>query len=232
MLSLLAVILAASATCAFDESRWAALMDRGAYNIARNSDSTAKKLLEEALKLSDENTPLANHAREQTLVKLGKLCERQRNLYEADQCFKKAFSTLQRLNADAEPTLLIEYYERTGRHFFAEQMKQYYERQIKNPPNPQNLTAYMQTLQERLKKVWVVPKVASPAEVVCLWCAHSSGTISLLHLDESSGDAVLDNSALDAIRRCIPLPQLPPGSPDNTYIQYTFECKPRPQAGK
>ena len=212
---------------AFDEAHWQTLMDKGAYCIARNSDSMAKASLEEALTVSDENTPLANHAREQTLVKLGKLCERQRNLYEADQYFKRAFATLQKLNADAEPTLLIEYYERTGRHFFAAQMKQYYDKQNKNQPKPENLTSYMQTLSDKLTKVWTVPKVPSVAQVVCLWCAHNDGKISLLHVDESSGDPTVDASALEAVKRSVPLPPLPPGSPDNTYIQYTFECKPR-----
>ena len=226
---LVAFLLSTPKALAFDEARWQTLMDKGAYAIARNSDNTAKAALEEAVTVADENAPLANHAREQALVKLGKLCERQRNLYEADQYFKRAFATLQKLNADAEPTLLIEYYERTGRHFFAEQMKQYYDKQNKNQPNPENLTSYMQTLNAKLIKVWVVPKVPNVAQVVCLWCAHSDGKISLLHLDESSGDSTVDTSAIEAVRRSVPLPPLPAGSPDNTYIQYTFECKPRLQ---
>lgn len=82
---------------------------------------------------------------------------------------------------------------------------------------------YMADLQRRIKKCWFPPKGNETKRVVVVFKIHRSGELSHLLIEKSSGVAVADQAALEAVKRAVPFRALPTGAPDNIDIEFTFD---------
>jgi TonB family protein len=82
---------------------------------------------------------------------------------------------------------------------------------------------YMADVQRRLKRSWFPPKGYESKRVVVVFRIHRDGYMSNLRLDHSSGVAIADQAALEAVRNAAPLHPLPAGAADDVDIQFTFD---------
>ncbi len=82
---------------------------------------------------------------------------------------------------------------------------------------------YMADLQRRIKKHWFPPKGNESKRVMVIFKVHTDGTMSNLRIDRSSGVAVADKAALDAVENAAPFRPLPAGAPQDVDIQFTFD---------
>ena len=83
--------------------------------------------------------------------------------------------------------------------------------------------AYLIDLQHRIKGAWFPPKDSGSRKVVVSFTVHQRGELSCLRLIHSSGIAGVDQAALKAVENAAPFRQLPPESPDEIHIQFTFD---------
>jgi TonB family protein len=88
---------------------------------------------------------------------------------------------------------------------------------------PMDFGPYTADLQRRIKKHWFPPKGFETKRVVVVFKVQSDGTMSNLRLDRSSGVAIADKAALDAVENASPLRPLPEGAPPDVGIQFTFD---------
>ncbi len=82
---------------------------------------------------------------------------------------------------------------------------------------------YMADLQRRIKRAWFPPKGNESKRVVVVFQVHKNGEMSNLRLDHSSGFALADQAALQAVQNAAPFRPLPPGAQDSVDIQFTFD---------
>lgn len=81
----------------------------------------------------------------------------------------------------------------------------------------------MSTLQRKIKRAWVRPKVLSPKKVIVVFSILRSGTIENLKVTQSSGSEECDKSATAAIKAAAPFQPLPEECPPSVDIQFTFD---------
>lgn len=83
---------------------------------------------------------------------------------------------------------------------------------------------WMDSLQRRIKRAWIPPKGHESDHVVLVFRVHRSGLFSDLRIQKSSGVAVSDQAAIEAVRHCIfrPLPACPN---DFIDVEFTFDFK-------
>ncbi|MBX9689807.1 MAG: TonB family protein [Candidatus Obscuribacterales bacterium] len=82
---------------------------------------------------------------------------------------------------------------------------------------------YMADLQRRIKRAWFPPRGQESKRVVVIFKVHSQGELSDLRIDKSSGFAVADQAALQAVQNAAPFRPLPAGAPSVVDIQFTFD---------
>jgi TonB family protein len=82
---------------------------------------------------------------------------------------------------------------------------------------------YMADLQRRIKRAWFPPKGNESKRVVVVFKVHKGGELSNLRLVTSSGVAIADKAALQAVENAAPFRTLPPGASDDVDIQFTFD---------
>ena len=82
---------------------------------------------------------------------------------------------------------------------------------------------YMADLQRRIKRAWFPPKGQESKRVVVVFKIHRNGELSHLRLDHTSGMAIADQAALNAVQNAAPFRPLPPGAPEDVDIQFTFD---------
>jgi len=90
------------------------------------------------------------------------------------------------------------------------------------------LAYYIVLIQDKVEGNWTPPKVSpgTMASVILSLRILRSGQVRDLAVDSSSGDRLLDDSALGAVRRSIPLPPLPPLYKAETLflrVRFNFE---------
>jgi Ca-activated chloride channel family protein len=81
---------------------------------------------------------------------------------------------------------------------------------------------YMADVQRRIKKQWFPAKGNESKRVVTTFKVNSDGSISDARIDRSSGVALADRAALDAVNKTTMRP-LPAGAPQSVDIQFTFD---------
>ncbi|CCE11249.1 TonB family protein [Bradyrhizobium sp. STM 3843] len=96
---------------------------------------------------------------------------------------------------------------------------------------PSGVTArFQQTLLRHVARYQRYPKTARSARlhgaVDVLFSMRRDGTLLGVWIKTSSGQALLDKEALDAIRRAQPLPPIPPEMPDLINERITLEFDP------
>lgn len=82
---------------------------------------------------------------------------------------------------------------------------------------------YMQDLQRRIKRAWFPPRGQESRRVKVIFKIHSDGTIEALRISGSSGIALADKAALDAVQNAAPFRPLPAGAPPVVDIEFTFD---------
>lgn len=82
---------------------------------------------------------------------------------------------------------------------------------------------YMADLQRRIKRSWFPAAGFGQKKAVVVFKIHSDGSLSHLRLQSSSGLAIVDNSAVNAVQNASPFRPLPLGSPASVDIQFTFD---------
>lgn len=82
---------------------------------------------------------------------------------------------------------------------------------------------YMADLQRRIKRAWYPPRGQESKRVVVIFKVHSGGELSDLRIDKSSGTALADQAALQAVTNAAPFRPLPAGAPSVVDIQFTFD---------
>lgn len=82
---------------------------------------------------------------------------------------------------------------------------------------------YMADLQRKIKRAWFPPKGMESKRVSVVFTISSSGHLSGLRLDKSSGEALADQAGLKAIENASPFRPLPPGAPDHVSISFVFD---------
>lgn len=90
------------------------------------------------------------------------------------------------------------------------------------PTGEANFGPYMNDLQRRIKRAWFPPKGDS-RRVVVTFKIFSDGTVSGIHITQSSGVALCDTAAMLAVQNAAPFPHLPPLAPSDVDIQFTFD---------
>lgn len=82
---------------------------------------------------------------------------------------------------------------------------------------------YMKELQRKIKKNWFPPKGPESKRIKVSFKLHKDGTIGRLKLVTSSGLAVEDDAATQAVENAAPFAPLPDGAGDEVDINFTFD---------
>ncbi|MBX9571318.1 MAG: TonB family protein [Candidatus Obscuribacterales bacterium] len=82
---------------------------------------------------------------------------------------------------------------------------------------------YMQDLQRRIKRAWFPPRGQESKRVKVIFKIHTDGTLEALRISGSSGLAIADKAALDAVQNAAPFRPLPAGAPPVVDIEFTFD---------
>ncbi len=82
---------------------------------------------------------------------------------------------------------------------------------------------YMAELQRRIRRAWFPAKDYQSLRVVVIFRISKTGELSKLTVKQSSGKAVADQTALQAVENAAPFPHLPKGSDDSVDVQFTFD---------
>jgi protein TonB len=89
---------------------------------------------------------------------------------------------------------------------------------------------FQQTLLRHVVRYQRYPNAALPGRlhgaVETLFSMRRDGTLLEVWVKTSSGEAMLDKAAVDAIRRAQPLPPIPSALPDRLNIQITLAFGP------
>ena len=82
---------------------------------------------------------------------------------------------------------------------------------------------YMAELQRRIKSKWYPPHADESKRIVVQFKVHTSGDISDLRIDKSSGIKNCDQAALQCVEDASPFAHLPAGADKPVDIQFTFD---------
>lgn len=82
---------------------------------------------------------------------------------------------------------------------------------------------YMADLQRRVKRAWFPPRGQESKRVIVAFELRSSGLAGKQKIEKSSGNALADQSALQAVSNANPFRQLPAGAPDLVKVHFTFD---------
>jgi TonB family protein len=82
---------------------------------------------------------------------------------------------------------------------------------------------YMVDLQRRIKHCWFPPKGDVTRKVVVIMAINRDGTLGSANISQSSGSALMDESAMTAVQQAAPFRPLPAASPSHVDIEFTFD---------
>lgn len=82
---------------------------------------------------------------------------------------------------------------------------------------------YMADVRRRIKRAWFPPNGHQADRVVVVFKIQKDGAMSNLRLDHSSGVAISDQAAQEAVLHASPFRPLPLGASDDIDIQFTFD---------
>ncbi len=89
-------------------------------------------------------------------------------------------------------------------------------------PTP-NFDAYLANLQRRIRRAWMPPRQPNSRSSIVTFTVGLNGELLGLHLARSSGEAAMDEAAIQSIKNSAPFQHLPPNSPDSVDVQFTFD---------
>lgn len=88
-------------------------------------------------------------------------------------------------------------------------------------PDNGSFQPYMNAMHDKITQKWVPPVVDKDTEVIVEYTIMKNGYVKDVKIAQSSGNAEVDNSALEALKNSSPLPPLPL-SFDNESINVKF----------
>ncbi|MBX9878741.1 MAG: TonB family protein [Candidatus Obscuribacterales bacterium] len=83
--------------------------------------------------------------------------------------------------------------------------------------------SWLTAMQRKIKKSWFPPRGNESNKIVIGFKAHRDGTVTGIKMVTSSGVAVADQAAVEAIKQAQPLPPLPKGAPDMIQVNFKFD---------
>lgn len=83
--------------------------------------------------------------------------------------------------------------------------------------------SYIAEMQKRIKKAWFPPKGNESKTITVKFKIKKGGDLGRVKLLVSSGMAMADEAAIEAVKNAAPFPPLPSGSPDEIEIKFTFD---------
>lgn len=87
-----------------------------------------------------------------------------------------------------------------------------------------DFTGYMHELQSSLKANWHPPKSSTSARVVVFFKVLKNGNIASVEIRQYSGNADVDNAALEALYKTAPFKPLPSFyDKDSVDVEFTFD---------
>lgn len=86
-----------------------------------------------------------------------------------------------------------------------------------------DFSEYMADLQRRIKRAWFPVKEHETRKVKVMFKVHTNGELSNLRISQSSGFALSDQAALQAVNTAAPFKHLPQNAPENVDIEFTFD---------
>ncbi|MBS1954269.1 MAG: TonB family protein [Cyanobacteria bacterium SZAS-4] len=92
-----------------------------------------------------------------------------------------------------------------------------------------DMTAYMESVKQRIQRVWRSPDVKSNCKVSVLFTIDKNGGLVSSAVKTSSGIASVDQVALQTVKKSAPFSKLPDGA-GKFSVDYTFQCGPRNSA--
>lgn len=82
---------------------------------------------------------------------------------------------------------------------------------------------YLAEMNRTIRQNWYPPKQHESKRVLARFKIHKNGQMTDLQLFQSSGVAVADQAALDAVQKSNPFAQLPQGAADPIEVQFNFD---------
>lgn len=88
-----------------------------------------------------------------------------------------------------------------------------------------NFDSYMSQMKKSIQSKWSPPRDANQKTVIAVFSIFRDGSIKEAEIVESSGQKLVDQSALQALKDASPLAPLPKGAPPHIQIRYKFDWK-------
>lgn len=82
---------------------------------------------------------------------------------------------------------------------------------------------YMAALQRRIRRAWYPPRQPNSKSTMIVFTIGVNGELLSTHLQRSSGEAAMDDAAMQAIRNSAPFPHLPQHADEPIDVQFTFD---------
>lgn len=100
----------------------------------------------------------------------------------------------------------------------------YYNRPTSNQQVQNDFAEYMENVRNKLQKNWVAPDFLEEGHIRVLFKIDRQGNVISGDILESSGNALFDESAVNAIHKSEPFGEFPANSPRQTItINYSFD---------
>lgn len=100
----------------------------------------------------------------------------------------------------------------------------YYNQPTRNVQVQNDFSEYMANVNEKLQKNWTPPDFLEEAHTRILFKLNRDGEIYSASIIESSGDAIYDESAINALKKSMPFGEFPAGTTRQTLaINYSFD---------
>lgn len=96
----------------------------------------------------------------------------------------------------------------------------------RNPNSRADNEAYAKLLSQRVHATWSSPKVSKNMDVVVSITINKQGQLAQATISKSSGNKIVDDAGLAAVRRAAPFAPLPDSCGERLVITYTFEAGP------
>lgn len=90
-----------------------------------------------------------------------------------------------------------------------------------------DLKAYLDRMKVMIKRHWYPPKSTKVSHTVVSYGLDASGQAHDIRVLISSGDAVKDVAAMEAIKATVPFEALPKQGPSSVDVEFAFDYDPK-----
>ncbi|HEY9786406.1 MAG TPA: energy transducer TonB [Candidatus Obscuribacterales bacterium] len=86
-----------------------------------------------------------------------------------------------------------------------------------------DFSGYLEEMEKKIKKAWFPPRGSESKKIVVKFKLNKQGEASSVRLGGSSGIAMADEAAVQAVKNASPFGTLPKGADDPVEIKFTFD---------